>query len=127
MNAPDKFKALRKDGLFYLATPYSKFPRGIQVAFREASRLTAQLMSLGVDVYSPIVHTHPMAVYGKISPLNHSVWLPFDEKMMARADALLVAKMETWESSFGIAHEISVFNKSHKPIFYLNPETMVIE
>jgi hypothetical protein len=127
MKAPDAFTRISASGLFYLATPYSKFPRGIHVAFCEASKLAADLMSMGIDVYSPIAHTHPMAMYGHISPLNHSVWLKFDEKMMARCDALIVAKMETWDKSYGIAHEITVFEKARKPIFYLDPETKVLE
>lgn len=124
MSLPDKLKT---DGLLYLATPYSKYPKGIHVAYRDAARLAARLMSVGIDTYSPILHTHGMAVHGKISPLNHSVWLKFDAKMMDRCDALLVAKMETWEASFGIAHEISEFKKQRKSIFYIDPESLEIE
>lgn len=127
MKAPDAFKLLMSHGLFYLATPYTKFPRGIHVAYQEASKLAAELMSHGIDVYSPITHTHSMAMHGKISPLNHAVWLQFDEKMMARCDALLVAKLDSWERSYGIAQEIGAFAKARKPVFYLEPTSMVIE
>jgi nucleoside 2-deoxyribosyltransferase len=117
---------LKGYGLVYLATPYSKYPQGIQVAFREAARLAARLMSSGIAVFSPVAHSHPMAIYGQVAPLNHNIWLPFDEKIMAKCDALLVAKMDTWETSFGVAHEIGVFHKAHKPVFYLEPETMAV-
>jgi hypothetical protein len=118
---------IRTYPLVYLATPYSKYPEGIEVAFQDASRLAARLMEIGVKVYSPIAHTHPLAIYGGINPLDHSIWLPFDEAIMAKSDALLVAKMPTWQTSYGIAHEISVFDKAGKPIYYLNPQTMVLE
>lgn len=49
-------------GLVYLATPYSKYPRGIEAAFVDASRLAACLVRLGISVYSPIAHTHPIAI-----------------------------------------------------------------
>lgn len=124
MNLPDK---LKNDGLFYLATVYSKHPKGIHIAYRDACRLAARLMNIGVDVYSPIAHTHGMAVHGKVAPLDHSIWLKFDAKMMERCDALLVAKMDTWEASFGIAHEIGEFKRSQKSIFYLDPESLEIE
>ena len=39
------------NGLQYLATPYSKFPHGIQVAFEEACRLAARLLTKGIKVY----------------------------------------------------------------------------
>ena len=112
--------------LVYLATPYSKYPQGIGNAFREAAKLAARLMIGGVRVYSPIVHTHPMAIYGKVSPLSHEIWLPFDEAMMDKADALLVARLETWELSKGIAHEIDFFKREKKPIYYLNAETLEV-
>lgn len=117
---------LKPYGLVYLATPYSKYPQGIHVAFRETARLAARLMMAGVAVFSPIVHGHPMSVFGKVVALNHGIWLPFDEKMMAKSDALLVAKMDTWDTSFGVAHEIGVFKSAQKPIFYLEPETMSV-
>jgi nucleoside 2-deoxyribosyltransferase len=117
---------LKQYGLVYLATPYTKYPLGIQMAFREAAKIASRLMGAGVSVFSPIMHGHPMSVYGKIAPLNHGIWLPFDEKMMAKSDALLVAKMDSWEVSYGIAHEIGVFRTAQKPIYYLEPETMAV-
>lgn len=105
--------------LYYLATPYSKYPKGLEHAFRDAARLTARLLVEGLKVYSPIAHTHPIAIHGGLDPLAHDVWLPFDEAIMAKADALLVAHMEGWNDSFGIAHEIGVFKQADKPIYHL--------
>ena len=110
--------------LHYLATPYSKYPAGIEAAFADAAALAAALMVAGVNCYSPIAHTHPLAIHGKLDPLDHSIWLPFDEVMMAKADTLIVAHMEGWEFSYGMAHEVEVFTRAGKPIFDLWPETM---
>lgn len=111
-------------GLVYLATPYSKYPGGIEKAFRDASALTAQLLVAGVAVYSPIAHTHPVAVHGGIDPLDHDIWLPFDEAMMAKADVLAVAHMAGWRESRGVAFEVAAFEAAGKPIFDLDPETL---
>lgn len=110
--------------LIYLATPYSKYPGSLELAFRDAARLTAKLLKEGVSVYSPIAHTHPIAIHGDIDPLDHSIWLKFDEAMMEKADALVVAMMPTWEISYGIGKEIEWFLEHDKPIYYLNPEDM---
>lgn len=111
----------------YLATPYSKYRGGdIEAAFVDAAKLAASLLVRGVKVYSPIAHTHPLAVYGKLDPLDHSIWLPFDEAMMAAADSLIVAHMDGWDVSYGIAHEIKVFEKAGKPIFDLDPVKMTM-
>ncbi len=110
---------LRQFDLVYLGTPYSKYPAGIEAAFREASAFAARLLRMGIKVYSPIAHTHPLAIYGNIDPYDHSIWLPFDAAMMAKSDAMLVGTMEGWETSKGVLHEIETFRAADKPIFYL--------
>lgn len=111
--------------LAYLATPYSKYEGGnLELAFREAARLAAQLMQCGVIVYSPIAHTHPLAIYGDVDPLDHDIWLPFDEAMMQRCDVLIVAQMNGWKDSKGINHEIAFFTKRKRTIFLLDPVSM---
>jgi len=105
--------------LCYLATPYSKYEGGIHLAFVEASIFAARLLQHGVSVYSPIAHTHPLAIYGNIDPLNHSIWLDFDEAMMNACGALLVATMQGWETSKGVQHEIQYFAAAGKDIHYL--------
>jgi nucleoside 2-deoxyribosyltransferase len=96
------------------------------MAFRDASKLTAQLLRAGLKVYSPIAHTHPVAIYGELDPLDHGIWLPFDAAIMDKADALLVAHMDTWDKSFGIAHEINVFKAADKPIYHLDPDSLTL-
>lgn len=112
--------------LYYLATPYSKWEAGITMAFVEAAVLTASLLEAGYRVYSPICHTHPIAMYGNIDPLAHDIWLPFDEAMMKKCDGLMVALMDGWSQSKGVAHEIDFFRRAMKPILYLNPENLEV-
>lgn len=111
--------------LVYLATPYSKYPAGIEAAFQDAAAIAGRLVTTGVRVYSPIAHTHPLAIFAGIDPLSHDIWLPFDEAMMCACQALLVAHMDGWDQSRGVAHEIEVFEKAGKPIFDLDPVTLV--
>lgn len=113
-------------GVAYLATPYSKYPGGIHKAFAHAAALAARLFAAGVKVYSPIAHTHALADHSALDPLDHSIWLPFDEAMMAAASSIVVAHMDGWQDSNGIAFEIGVFERAGKPIFDCDPETLVI-
>lgn len=110
--------------LVYLATPYSRYPDGLEAAFIEAAKLAGRLLDAGVRVYSPICHTHPIAIHGEIDPLDHSIWIPFDESMMSVSDALVVAMMPSWRQSKGIRYEIDYFELEGKPIFYLEPGTL---
>lgn len=121
-----KLSDLKSYALIYVGTPYSKWADGLDAAFVEASKLTARLMQHGLKVYSPIAHTHPLAVHGNIDPLDHSIWLPFDGAMMDKADAMIVAMMDGWFESKGVRHEIDVFNEAGKPVFFLNPADLSI-
>lgn len=116
----------RTESLCYLATVYSKHKEGLDAAYIDAARIAAKLLVAGIKVYSPIAHTHPLAVYGGLDPLDHAIWLPFDEAMMNAADILIVAQMDGWEVSKGIAHEIKFFETRGKPIYDLDPATMVM-
>lgn len=113
-------------GIAYLATPYSRYKPNIDAAFRDAAKLAGHLLCAGLKIYSPICHTHPIAIYGALDALDHSIWLPFDEAMMDAAHVLIVAHMEGWDESRGIAHEIKFFEDAGKPIFDLDPKTMIM-
>ncbi len=117
----------RNLGLAYLATPYSKYPAGIFAAFADAAKLSARLLAAGIRVYSPICHTHPISFHGGLDPLDLTIWLPFDEAMMEKADCLIVAHMKGWDESKGIKHEIQFFENAGKPIFDLDVDRLVME
>lgn len=112
------------NSLNYLATPYSEFKGGIDAAFEAAGELAGHLLRAGINVFSPITHSHPIATFGGIDHLDYSIWLPFDEYMMAKCDGLIVAEMEGWTESKGIAHEIRYFERAAKPIWHLIPRTL---
>lgn len=114
-----KLKELAGDGYLYLATPYSKHPEGISKAFLDACKAAGWFIRNGIGVFCPIAHTHPIAVHCKISLLDHEVWLPADKPMMDMARGIVVCQMPSWEESYGIRHEIEVFQKAGKPVEYL--------
>lgn len=105
----------------YLATPYSKFEGGLEAAFCAAAQVAASLIRAGECVYSPICHTHPIAIYGGLDPLDHALWLEFDRAMMDRCDSLLVAMLLGWDESKGIRYEIEYFKAAGKPVVYITP------
>ena len=109
--------------LYYLATPYTKFEDGLNMAFAKAAKVAADLIRQGVNVYSPIVHSHPIAAHGNIDPTDHPLWLGIDQAFMERCDGLVVATMNGWTKSKGIRFEIEWFTKAGKSVRYYDPET----
>ncbi len=120
-------EVLKKFPLVYLATPYSRYLGGIELAYIDASRLAADLLRAGVNVFCPIAHTHPLAIYGNINPLDCDLWLKADKPFMEKADALLVGKLHGWDKSYGISHELEYFRSCGKPVLFIDPYTMEIE
>ena len=101
---------------FYLATPYSKYHLGLHAAYEMACEQRALFVKARIPCFSPIVHSHAVALYGELDPLDHKIWLPDDAPFMALAKALVVVKAQGWEESYGIAEEIKAFAAAGKPV-----------
>ncbi len=101
---------------WYLGTPYSKFRLGLEAAFLAACDARADLVRAGIPCFSPIVHSHPVAIHGKIDPLSHAIWLPAEQPIMRCATGLIVRMLEGWEDSYGLGEEIKDFERHRKPV-----------
>lgn len=111
-------------GFWYLGSPYSKHPAGIDEAHYEVCWEAGRLILAGVSVYSPIAHTHPIAGHCRIDPHDHCIWLPVDEPMMEAARGLIVLKMAGWAASAGLIYETNFFAERGRPIVYMTPGTV---
>ncbi|OGT54437.1 MAG: hypothetical protein A3E01_03005 [Gammaproteobacteria bacterium RIFCSPHIGHO2_12_FULL_63_22] len=111
----------------YVATPYTKFAGGIGEAFKLACVATAELIRSGIPAYSPIVQSHPVAIFGGLDPFDHGLWLCMDEPLMQAARALVVVRAEGWEESAGINAELEFFTQANRPIFFFDPGRLTPE
>ena len=105
--------------MFYLGTPYTLYPLGREEAFRMACRVAARLLRAGIDVVSPIAHSHSIAVHGDIDPKDGEFWLRADWPLMEAAKGLIVYQAQGWRESVGLRKEIEYFERAGKPIVYL--------
>ena len=108
------------DGFWYLATPYSKHPRGRGEAFGEACRETARLLEAGVFTFSPIAHTHPIAELCEL-PTGFDFWEQLDRVMIDRSAGLIVCELESWAQSEGLTREIEYARAIGKPVIHMMP------
>ena len=114
-------------GYWYLASPYNKYPDGLESAFEEVCKAAAWLIRHRLPVFCPIAESHSIAVYGKIDPVDQDVWLINDAPKIDSAVGMVIAKMETWEQSTGILWERDRFRDGNKPVVYLEwPEGRVV-
>lgn len=105
-------------GLWYLATPYAKYPFGKDTAARHASQLAAALMNNGVKAFSPIAHGHTIQLQGAVQ--GHDWWLAFDERIMATCAGIIVARMPGYHFSKGVEWETKWFQERGLPVLYLD-------
>lgn len=114
---------LRQYRLVYLASAYTRQPDQ-EAAFRTACAAAAGLMRAGVKVFSPIAHSHPIAIHGALDALDGAFWAEQDRPIQSACDALVILKMPGWDKSSGIMAEIAHAALTDQPTYGLDPETM---
>src|SRR5271155_4291848 len=104
----------------YLGSAFTDHPGGWGYAYKEIARIAAKLTRAGVHVFSPIINSWPQSQYGGISHTDLRIWYAVNETFMERCDTLIVARVEGWEKSKGLAGEIKYFERLGKPVFDLD-------
>lgn len=116
--------ALRDNKLIYLASPYSHhLPNVVDEHFNLVCIACAKLMKMGAFVYSPIAHTHPVAMVGEL-PTDWTFWEAYDTLMLEACGELWVLTLPGWTESKGVTAEIEIMSVLGKPIYYVSPETI---
>jgi hypothetical protein len=113
-----------KQRLVYIATPYSRYPHGMQQAFENACDAAAALMEQGVAVFCPIAMSHAIETEQvKLKapgwPKDGEFWLNIDKAILKHCTDLFVVQMEGWDNSIGVAEEIAFALAHDIPITYL--------
>lgn len=117
---------LRKDRLYYLASPYThESPAVMQQRYDEVYALAGALTVLGYHIYSPIVHFHQMAQDFNL-PKDATFWKGLNHNVLKRCDCLLGAKIEGWRQSHGMRYEHETALVHELPILYISPLTLNI-
>jgi hypothetical protein len=107
--------------LVYLAVPYSHQSANVrEMRFREANRISARIMDAGILIFSPISHTHPIALAGKL-PLGWDFWERYDRAYLVVCRALVVLRLDGWQESKGVAAETKIMDELARPVYHLDP------
>ena len=107
--------------LVYLATPYSHpNPDVREERFRAVNKAAADLMRSGLHIYSPISHTHPIAMAGDL-PLGWDYWQAYDRAILSACCKLIVLKLDGWKDSKGVAGEIAIAHELGLDVEYHSP------
>lgn len=120
-----------KKYLTYLACPYSVKAVGPSSRCDEfiakletcranaATRAAVYLMNeFGFNVFSPITHSHPMAVIGGVKG-NWEFWKKIDTEYLELSCRLVVLCIPGWKESIGVQAEIKIARELGIPVHYL--------
>jgi len=93
--------------LVYLASPYShKDPKVREERFVAACKAAAWLMKQGYAVFSPIAHSHSIAIHGDIDGLDCDFWLKQDMEMLKFCEKMVILTIDGWDTSKGVGVEM---------------------
>lgn len=105
----------------YLASPYSHPSPCVRInRWNAVCRAAGELMNAGNIVFSPIAHSHPIAVQCDL-PTGWDFWHAFDRAFIEWADAVVVLQLPGWENSVGIKAEIEIAAEIGKPVEFMAP------
>lgn len=103
----------------YLACPYSHERLTTRIdRFYEANDYAAQLMKQGHIVFSPISHSHPIAIQCDL-PGDFGFWEEFDRSFIEWCDQLFVVRLDGWKESIGVQAEIKIAKELGKKVMYI--------
>ena len=98
--------------LIYLASPYSHpDPAVVHYRFIQTGAVLAKAIEHGHLMFSPIVHSHPIADLISWDPINHaegelSGWMKYDFDFIDKCDELWVLQLDGWKESRGVKAEV---------------------
>ena len=108
--------------MIYLACPYSHDDPAVKVErFEAVNRVASELMNAGNPVFSPISHTHPIAIAGGL-PGGWEFWEPYDRWFIERCDAVYVLMLLGWQESTGVQAELALAREYNTPVMFIDED-----
>lgn len=105
--------------LVYLATPYNHPDAEVRERrFREVNRVAGDMIRRGEHVFSPISHTHPIALDGDL-PKGWEFWRTYDRAMLRACGKLAVLMQDGWQESVGVQAEIAIAREMGLPVEFI--------
>ncbi len=140
INGISKISAI--GGMGYLASPYSKFKAregcsdklsDFDWAAHDIEAIAGKMLLSGIVVISPIASSHYISKHLQSTPgvdksfiNSHAFWMPIDERLYNRCDYGIMAMMDSWEISTGMAIEFGQLTASGKQVLFYDPRDFTL-
>lgn len=105
--------------MIYVASPYSHPLEDVrEYRYKAVLNYALRLAEHGILAFSPVVYGHQFAVRNRPDLIGYEHWSYFNEYMMRHSKEIRVLKIEGWQYSRGITHEINYAYHNHIPLNY---------
>lgn len=113
--------------MIYLASPYTHIdPAVMEQRFHAACRAAGHLMRKGEIVFSPIAHTHPIAVSCEL-PRGWDYWARFDREFIQASSEVMVLTIPGWQESRGVTAELAIAREAGIRVSWMDPDVLESE
>ena len=109
--------------MIYIASPYtSPDPSVMEDRYQKVRCFTAEGLRVGLVLFSPIVHCHPLAAAHNL-PKDFAFWQTYSLAMIDLAKMVLVLQLPGHETSRGVQDEIQYCKEKNIPLWYWSVPT----
>ncbi len=77
-------------------------------------------MRAGLFIYSPISHSHPIALAGGL-PLGWDFWEKYDRAILESCWKIIVVQVDGWDKSSGVSEEIKIAKELGLCVEFIKP------
>jgi len=111
--------------IIYVATPYSHTDPEVRIKrFEEVNKFSAKLLAAGINCFSPISHSHPIAVSGG-AEVSWQFWEQFDKEFLDHCEGMIVYMQDGWDKSVGVNAEVQYAKFNGTPVIYVDPNVEI--
>jgi len=104
--------------MIYLASPYTNPDPEVRAGrAMAATMVTAELLSRGAEVFSPIVYSRALADFGL--PTDWGFWAGIDTAFLEICEALWILELDGWRVSVGVQDEYAAALARRIPVRFV--------
>ena len=108
--------------MIYLAVPYSHDSPAVRhERFEAVNKYAAYLMEQGLQVFSPISHSHPIQEHFKDPKTTWEFWAEHDIPFLKMCSHVHVLCLDGWKESVGVTDEIRIADELSIPVVFIPP------
>lgn len=122
----------------YVGGPYTHKDSSVQdLRGEQHCKYSAELLTAGHLVYSPIAETMMLAKYGHMVGTSWETWREKDIRQLSMHDEMIILPLDGWEESIGLRAEIkyciqhkipmSVFDLDLKVVFPVSNKDLLFQ